>query len=68
MLRLASAPPVTSTGPAGPPLPGWLTIRQAAGQLGITAHAVRARCRRGQLPAVKHKISGEWRIDGTDLG
>jgi Helix-turn-helix domain len=59
VLALASEPPGTGA---------VLTVCQAATLLGIGERAVRKRCQRGQLTATKHKISGQWRIDGTDLG
>jgi hypothetical protein len=63
VLRLARATAVTDAAASVPPLASWLTVDQAAGLLGITAHGIRARCRRGQLAAVKHRVTSEWRID-----
>jgi hypothetical protein len=65
---LASAPAVRDPATATPDLRHWLTVAEAAGQLGISHHGVRDRCRRGTLTAMKHKIDGRWRIDAKDLG
>ena len=67
VLRLATGPAVTGAAPNGPPLASWLTVDQAAAQLGISQHGVRARCRRRQLPATKHRITGRWRIDPAGI-
>jgi Helix-turn-helix domain len=68
VLRQASGPPVSEIGNGVADLPHWLTVREAAELAGITAHGIRDRCRRGRLTATKHRVTGEWRIDGTDLG
>jgi hypothetical protein len=63
---LASAPRATGSGTGWPVLADSLTAGEAAQRLGITADAVRKRCRRGQLAATKH-LTDAWRIDPASI-
>jgi hypothetical protein len=67
VLALAAEAGVTTVAepasqPAGSAVTGrsWRTVAEAARALGLTCHGVRARCRRGTLPAVKE--AGQWRV------
>jgi Helix-turn-helix domain len=65
--RLVSDSGGTSVGAAAPQSRDWLTVRQAAAQLGISERGVRKRCQRGQLAASKHPHTGAWRIDPAGI-
>ncbi len=65
--RLASAPAVRDPATATADLRHWLTVAEAAAQLGISKHGVRDLCRRGRLAATKHRVTGTWRIDPASI-
>jgi excisionase family DNA binding protein len=45
----------------------WLTMREAAANLGVTSHAIRQLIKQGVLPAEQVVPGAPWQIQATDL-
>jgi excisionase family DNA binding protein len=70
VLALAAAPVTAPAGQASQPSgseagPEWLTVQEAAQALGVSAHGVRAACRRGRLDATRGPAG--WRIRAASV-